>query len=317
MIFLNKKMTPIGYYILNVIVLSSQFIYSQNLILTNTTINSEKINLKQSLLMADSEDNNYDPLRTEIDYTILGSLSALYLGSGIGMHLYQQKAWWSDQKVPFHFTNDWAYARSIDKVGHFYGATLLAHAFSAGLEAANFSTKDSYLYSGIAALAFQMYVEIEDGFGPKWGFSPGDAAADFLGAAFSTSQYYFPYLKNFQMKISYLPSQKFRNGETFSVIDDYEGQKYWLAFRMEELLPETAANFWPDFLNLAVGYGVDKLDGVGGGDSEFYIGLDFDAEQIPLHGKFWQFIKNTLNYVHFPLPGIRISPDAAFLAFAF
>lgn len=310
-------MKPIGFNILTLIVLSTQFIYGQNLIVKNTPIQFEKLNSRQSFSINDLEDNNYDPLKTEIDYTILGTLSALYLSSGIGMHLYQKKAWWSDQKVPFHFTNDWAYARSIDKFGHFYGTTLLAHAFSAGLEAANFPIEDSYLYSGIAAFAFQMYVEIEDGFGPKWGFSPGDAAADFLGAAFSISQYYFPNLKNFQMKISYLPSQKFRSGETFSVFDDYEGQKYWLAFRMEELLPEPAAKYWPDFLNLAVGYGVDKLDGVGGGDSEFYLGLDFDAEQIPLNGEFWQFIKNTLNYVHFPLPGIRISPNAAFLAFAF
>lgn len=310
-------MTPNVFKFLALFFISTQFNYAQSLILNNDDIELGKIIYSQKNSIHEIDENNYDPLRTEIDYTILSSLGAVYLGSGIGMHLYQQKAWWSDQKVPFHFTNDWAYARSIDKVGHFFGATLLAHAFSAGLEAANFSIEDSYLYSGIAAFAFQMYVEIEDGFGPKWGFSPGDAAADLLGAAFSTTQYYFPYLKNFQVKISYLPSQKFRNGETFSVIDDYEGQKYWLAFKMEELLPESAAKYWPDFLNLAIGYGVNKLDGVGGGDSEFYLGLDLDAEQIPLHGKFWQFIKNTLNYIHFPLPGIRVSPNAAFLVFAF
>ena len=126
-------MKPIGFNILTIIVLSTQFIYGQNLIVKNIPIQFEKLNSRQSFSINDLDENNYDPLKTEIDYTILGTLSALYLGSGIGMHLYQQKAWWSDQKVPFHITNDWAYARSIDKVGHFFGATLLAHAFSAGL----------------------------------------------------------------------------------------------------------------------------------------------------------------------------------------
>lgn len=302
---------------LSLIFLTHQLANAQKLKLENDFMLDAKSISQDKIIENNSVDESYDPLHSKIDYTMLGSLGALYLATGIGVHLYQQKAWWSDKKVPFHFTNDWAYARSIDKVGHFYGTLLLAHFFSAGLEAANFETEDSYLYSGIAALAFQFYVEIEDGFGPKWGFSPGDAAADILGASYSIGQYYFPLLKNFQFKYSYYPSPKYLNGETFSVIDDYEGQKHWLAFRMEELLPESAAKFWPDFLNLAVGYGVDKLDGVGGGDSEFYFALDFDAEQIPLYGSFWQFVKNTLNYVHFPLPGIRISPNAAFLAFAF
>jgi hypothetical protein len=63
--------------------------------------------------------------------------------------------------------------------------------------------------------------------------------------------------------------------------------------------------------------GGKNIDGFGGGYREYYLSLDLDAETIPLYGGFWQFLKNTLNYIHFPMPGIRITPDAAFFVFCY
>ncbi len=264
--------------------------------------------------------NNYkaDPFETKLNYGILGGIGTVFLGTGIAIHIYQRNAWWSSDRTSFHFQNDWSYALSIDKVGHFYAGTLLAHAFSAGLEAGNFQSEQAAVYGTAAALAFQLYVEIEDGFGKDWGFSPGDATADFLGASYGLAQYYYPFLKNFQFRFSYFPSQKMREGlHPGNGIDDYEGQKYWMSMRLKNLLPEKAAKYWPAFLMLSAGVGVKNLDGSGGGERDIYIALDLDAEEIPLYGKGWQFIKNTLNYFHFPLPGVRISPKGAFFVFCY
>ncbi len=260
-----------------------------------------------------------DPLKTEINYGMLAGMGAVTLGVGVAVHIYQANAWWKDQRQKFRFVNDWNYALWIDKVGHFFGANLLAHGFSGGLEAANVQSEESAIYSSILSLTFQMYVEIEDGFGAQWGFSPGDAASDFLGAAYYLGQYYYPVLKHFQPRVSYWPSEKFRSDQhqDGNIIDDYEGQKYWISIRMKEILPNNIAEYWPSFLMLAVGMGVKNLDGAGGGQREFYIAFDFDAETIPLHGKFWTFVKNTLNYQHFPMPGIRITPNAAFFGIVF
>src|SRR5690606_3216913 len=95
---------------------------------------------------------DYDPFRTEIDYPTLYGIGAMYLGAGIGVHIYQSNAWWRDNRTSFHFQNDWPYALWLDKVGHFYAANLLVHTFSAGLEAANFQTEDAMIYGTIAAL---------------------------------------------------------------------------------------------------------------------------------------------------------------------
>lgn len=263
-------------------------------------------------LMSNMVPNNIDPLKTKVDYTSLAVVGGITLGVGVGVHIYQANAWWQNQSSKFKIVNDWEYALWLDKMGHFFGSALMAHGLSAGLEAANVDLEKSAIYGAIGAFAFETFIEIEDGFGPEWGFSPGDWGADFLGALYTVGQYYYPTLKHIQPRVSYFPSKKYRDGEhKGNIIDDYAGQKYWLAFRMKELLPQNISEYWPSFLMLSVGMGLRDWDGYGGGKQDIFIALDLDAEQIPLYGPVWQFIKNTLNFIHFPMPGIRITPDAA------
>jgi hypothetical protein len=258
--------------------------------------------------------NNIDPLQQKINYKTLAGVSLVTLGAGFAVHTVQYNAWWKDQRSKFHFQDDWIYARWIDKIGHFYGTNLLAHFFSSGLEASNFSTEDSYIYGATLGFAFQLYTEILDGFGAKWGFSRGDVLFNFAGAAYFLSQYYVPYLKNFQPRFSYYPSESLRDGTHDGFIDDYTGQKYWIGLRMKEILPNSISDLWPSPLMISVGMGLDNWNGYGEGTNTIWLALDIDWETIPLHGKFWQFLKNTFNYFHFPMPGIRISPNmAAFL----
>ena len=200
-----------------------------------------------------------------------------------------------------------------------YSTYVISHFFSAGLEAANFHPETAMWLSLIGGLGIQLYVEVNDGFGPNWGFSPGDALFDVLGGLYTIGQYYIPYSKNFQMRVSYWPSEALLNGNkpdnNFS--DDYEGQKLWLAFRMKQLLPEKISKYWPSFLMLSVGMAIADYDKPKKKHQEFYIAFDLDAEQIPLYGGVWQFLKNTLNFVHLPMPGVRVSPDAAFFTFVY
>ncbi len=236
----------------------------------------------------------------------------LTLAAGIGVHIYQSNAWWRNQNSHFHFENDNKYALQIDKYGHYYGAYLLGHIFSSTLEASNLDLESSYQYGALLSFLFQMYVEVEDGFGPNWGFSPGDAAADLLGSTYFLSQYYFPVLHNFQPRLSYWPTEKVLSGKTNAIIiDDYEGQTFWMSIRMKDLLPESLAHYWPAFLMLAVGTDARNLDGHGGGEREYFLSFDIDYDVLPLHGEFGQWVKNTLGLFHFPMPGIRLSPGFA------
>ncbi|MBN2570795.1 MAG: DUF2279 domain-containing protein [Ignavibacteriales bacterium] len=295
---------------------SEFIIYSED---TSKNIELENsVNVKQVIELQD-EIQKVDLMSDDINYWTLAGVGAISTGIWYGVHQYYANAWWQEQDNKFRVVNDWEYALSIDKLGHFYGANLIGHLFSAGFEAANLSLEASTIYGALASLAFQLYVEIQDGFGPQWGFSPGDALGDILGSVYLVGQYYIPYLKNFQPRFSYYPSDEFLNNEKpdMNLVNDYQGQKLWMGLRMKEILPEAISEYWPSFLMLSVGYGVKDLDSSGGGIREWYIGLDLDAEAIPLYGKFWQFVKNSLNYIHFPMPGIRISPDFTFLVFCF
>lgn len=301
----------------------SLFIYILYFSLTTTFLGQSGVDSTKLIkvpisLMGKKIPLNIDPLESKTDYNLLAGIGGVALGIGVGVHIYQANAWWQEQGSTFKIVNDWKYALWIDKFGHFFGSNIIAHGLSAGFEAANIDIEHSAIYAAIGAFAFQTFVEIEDGFGPQWGFSPGDLGADFLGAAYSLGQYYIPTLKHIQPRVSYYPSKAYINGtHKGNVIDDYSGQKYWFAFRMKELLPESISEYWPSFLMVSTGMGIRNWDGFGGGQREFFIALDLDAEMLPLHGPVWQFVKNTLNYIHFPMPGIRITPDAAALVIVY
>lgn len=257
-----------------------------------------------------------------INYKRLGIISGITLGSVALLHYYQMNAWWKDQRRSFHFQNDWEYALWIDKLGHFWGAYAIQHLFSSSLNWANIDYTKSIWYGSILATLYQFYVEFEDGFAGDWGFSPGDALFDFLGATYPLAQYYFPTLKNFNLKYSYYPSKQFREGirtgkNMKTIIDDYEGQSFYLSVRVNNLLPEKLEKFWPDFLCLAIGYNMRNWNGYGVADKNFYLALDYDTEQIPIYGDFAQFIKNTLNLIHFPAPGIKYSNKKFYLTIAY
>lgn len=277
----------------------------------------------------------FNPLKKDINYPILSGVGLSYGYIIYQINDYYQNTWWKENSEytydgSFHIVNDWDYALWLDKIGHAYGTAVISHFFSSGLQAADVNQELSIWLGAIGGLGMQMYVEIEDGYAPlnadgkpKWGFSPGDAVSDFVGAGYFVARYYFPYLNNFQLRVSYFPSEEFRNGlkPDNNISDDYDGQKMWLAFRMKNLLPNDISKYWPSFLMLSAGYGVTGIGDYSTQKSiekSFYIAFDFDASEVPLNGEFWEFIKNTLNYIHFPLPGIKISNNGiTFLLFAY
>lgn len=311
------------FHLLIILIVVNNFLPAQSLdsVSVNDSLNERKVTIidkPKSLAELKYMIEKLDPLKQELDYLMLGGVGTAIGGAAAAVHIVQYNAWWRDEKSKFRVVNDWNYALWIDKIGHFYGTNLIAHVFSGGFEAANMQAEESAIWSASLAFLFQMYVEIEDGFGQNWGFSPGDALFDLGGALFYLGQYYFPYLKNIQPKFSYIPTEEYRNGDhDGNFIDDYEGQIYWLGFRMKQILPDDFSKYWPSFLMLSAGMGVSNLSGSGEGTREFYLALDIDWEQIPLYGGVWQFIKNTLNYFHFPMPGIRVTPNTAFFMIVF
>ncbi|MCS7229843.1 MAG: DUF2279 domain-containing protein [Candidatus Kryptonium sp.] len=264
-----------------------------------------------------ADDSISKPVGEKINYTKLAIVGLGTVGVMGVIHVYQQNAWWSGQRRSFHVVNDWDYALNIDKIGHFYGANLISNLFASSLQWAGVEKKKSMIYGAVLGSVFGLYVEFEDGFATQWGFSPGDAGANILGAWYPIAQHYVPFLKNFNFKWSYIPTSQLRSGKKKIFIDDHEGQVMWLSISVNNFLPKEIEKFYPDFLNIAIGYGVRELDGLGGGKREFYISLDYDLEKLPGDGWFLKLLKKNLNYIHLPAPAVRLTPSFAFFGFFF
>jgi len=246
---------------------------------------------------------------------------SLYAGAIVGLHLYQAQAWWRDDRGPFHFQEDWPVDLQVDKFGHFFGAYLLSYASREALLESGFTDGDAHAWGAVMGLAYQLYVEVEDGFSTQWGFSPTDAYADIAGASYFYAQRFVPILQNFHEKWTYWPSPFLGSGsipgQRRTIFDDYQGQSYWWTVDLWNLLPDRYKNVYPKWLQLAVGYAVMN-------DSrtptdipttrEVFIGFDYNLNHlIPktnLPAVNW-FIQ-TLDNLHFPAPAFQLAPERRF-----
>ncbi|HEX2868000.1 MAG TPA: DUF2279 domain-containing protein [Ignavibacteriales bacterium] len=258
-----------------------------------------------------------DPFDTGLDYKLLAGLGAAYLGSGFAFHKYMEKQWWQSPSK-FYFSNDyWSKLSNFNKFSHFYSVNLLGHLFSGAYEAAGMQALGSTWYSSLSALAYMSYIEMENGLNKGNGFSVSNFSFDILGTAFYIGQYYIPEIKSFMPKVSYRPTGGLKSGKHV-LFDDFAGQRYWMGVRVKEFLPERISKYWPSFIMVAAGAGIEENnDSEKYGPMEFFVALDLDAEKLPLYGPFWQFVKNTLNYIHFPMPGLRVTQKSAVFMFCF
>lgn len=239
----------------------------------------------------------------------LAIVGGVYLGGVAAIHIYQRDAWWKGRRGPFHVEEDLVYAKNIDKVGHFYGARIFTFTLGKSLEWAGLQEDHALIYGAVGATLFQTYVEVEDGFALDWGFDRVDFLADLLGAWYPVAQHHVPALRNFDVKLSYLPKTPSGAGafpgQRKTALDDYEGQTFWLSVRLGQMLPE---DVWPRWLNLSAGFAVrNNLT------PQRYLAVllapDLDLKSIiPASTPFLRTLGEALDFIHLPLPAVQISP---------
>ncbi len=247
---------------------------------------------------------------TEVKPVRLAIVSGVTIGTVVSVHLYQQHAWWQGPRAPFRFENDWVYALNVDKLGHMYSGYLLARTFRAMLEWSGYTEHTSAFYGSILGLSYQMYVEFEDGFHRVYGFSPGDAIFNVIGAAIPLAQWTFPVLRNFTLKYSYWPSSGYKNelkgGQSKVFLDDYQGTTVYLGVDPHFLMGKGLSDAVPPWLGLAIGVGARDLNESGGGRRQMTIALDYNLSKIETGSDFLHTVFTIADVIHLPAPGIKV-----------
>lgn len=224
-------------------------------------------------------------------------------------------------KAPMHSFNDWYNADlNVDKLGHIWGAQTYTHTLYYIFRWCNLRQPAAMIWSSSLSFVLQLEMELVDGLYAQWGFSWWDLAANAVGAVWPNVQRLYPSLSAVNLKMSYHPSPNVQQGWVeHSYLRDYDGFTYWLSVAPHDLLPASWRGLWPSWLALAVGYGGNKTmlgenvynskDGVGQGEQEWYIALDYDLRQLPGDTEFLRFVRESLNLFHLPAPAVRITPS--------
>ena len=259
------------------------------------------------------------PLQNDKIKPVTASIfGSVFLTSIVTLHIVQANAWWKDKRGPFHFYEDWAYAKQVDKCGHAFGGYLTSYAMSEMMMASGFSWDNASNWGSAFGALYQTYVEFEDGFSTEWGFSPSDWYFDMLGPIFFLAQHYVPDLQNVTPKWTYIPNTwtgkpSITRPKTF--IDDYNSSNFWYSINIYNILPKEYKKYWTPFFNIALGYGVDGIDAndAGGPPDKFagrkyMIGLDYNlVALLPDGGWFWNWIRQSLNFFKLPAPALEFT----------
>jgi len=250
------------------------------------------------------------PDSTRVHPVRLALVGGITAATVVGVHLYQQKAWWQGPRAPFRFENDWDYALNVDKQGHAYGAYLLAHLFGYAMRWSGEDQASSVLYGSMFGLGYQLYVEVEDGFHKDYGFSPGDAISDVAGASVPLLQETFPVLKSFALKWSYYPSKEYldalKQQQSRVFIDDYEGQIYWYSWTPRAMFDSPSLSWLPEWLGLSVGMGARQLYDASLRHRVMAFTLDVSLSRIHTGSDFVDALLTALDHIHVPAPGIFV-----------
>tara|TARA_R110002049_G_scaffold45022_2_gene131588 strand:+ start:7443 stop:8351 length:909 start_codon:yes stop_codon:yes gene_type:complete len=258
-----------------------------------------------------------DTLNTKRRNAVIITESVLTGGTLLALN----ELWYKDYKRSgFHFTNDNAEWKQMDKVGHFMTSYYLGKVGMEVLDWAGVSEKNQLIYGATLGFTFLTAVEVLDGFSEEWGASTGDILANAAGTGLLVGQELLWKEQRITVKYSFHQTNFAKQrpntlGENFiqQSLKDYNGQTYWLSANIWSFNKES--NF-PKWLNIAAGYGAE---GMLYGETkpsnpiqqdpyrQFYLSLDLDLTKIETKSKLLKSVFSVVNFIKIPSPTLEIN----------
>jgi len=219
-----------------------------------------------------------------------------------GSFAYGWSIWWNKGFRPFKINHEDCYTHNIciDKIGHMYFSYFTFNTINYMLQWGGLTDDESLWWAAGVAAFHALATETGDGFG-YGGADPEDLAFNWTGIGFGILRNKVPFFSNFEMKWSlYYPLQ--RHQFLIHQLQDYH--IYWMSARVNNLLPESWRDYWPDFLQIALGFSGWS----NGYRREYILGFDYNLEKIiPCEGRDINLVKKILNMFHVPAPGVKFA----------
>ena len=256
---------------------------------------------------------------------------AAYTGSMIALNA----LWYQNQpRSSFHFFDDNDQWLQVDKVGHVYSAYVASNASMEMWRWAGLERNQRIWLGGLGGVAYQSVIEILDGFSSEYGFSVGDFASNILGSAVFVGQEFAWDEQKIKIKFSFhnknYPSadlearadKLYGKSAAERFMKDYNGQSYWVSANLHSL---TGQEKFPQWLNIAIGYGAENM--FGGTENiardkegnitfdrrdikryrQWYLSPDIDFTRIRTNKKGVKIFLFVLNSFKLPAPGLELS----------
>ncbi len=231
-----------------------------------------------------------------------GTLTYLYFAA--------DEAYYQDRQVRFHFAKDsrgrlkWFENRhrAMDKFGHIYSTSLFSQNIYFMSRWSGYGNKTSSYLAALMSTSIMAGLEVWDAHFERWGFSAGDFVANLAGGILPVLQQNSAFVQNFDYKMSY---NFLRPKSEDPGIHDYENMSFWFTVNPAGLLAEHKPRWLPDFINLAVGVGLESYRSQ---RREIYLSLDYNLKKVRSRYLFVRQLIAILDRFHFPAPAIRIAP---------
>ena len=265
--------------------------------------------------------------------TFVIGVSAIYGATLVGLN----QAWYADfEKSSFHFFNDNKQWLQMDKAGHIFTAYFYTDWSYNGLRWTGMDETKAVWYASASSMLAQTTIEVFDGFSQRWGASYGDVLANFAGTGLYAYQQLAWKEQRILMKFSMHPMDygdtgliKDRTDDLFgsgffeSALKDYNGQTYWISTNPYSFM-NSQSNF-PNWLNIAVGYGAKDV--YGGYDNhfsnddgiefnierkrrrQFYLSPDIDLTKIKTNKRGIRLLLGMANAIKVPAPTFELNSD--------
>lgn len=276
-------------------------------------------------------------LDTKIDATRFSITSGAIASLFVVQHIAQSNTIWRDGSK-FTITEDGAYSLFTDKTGHIISSYDACYIFGEAMLFSGLDKHDAALTGALLGWTYLNYIEVMDGFGENFGFSPTDLYFNSFGALLYYLQFRIPFLQNFTPKFTFIPANlhgEQRRENHLYWVDDYSSQTFWLSINIHNLLPKDIKQYWPKWIELSFGYTARNIaftenqielhrennvqgdyynwgeSSPGFGSPRYIISLDWNlnyliSEKSP---NWLNWTMQTLNHFKWPSPAIEFSHE--------